>query len=504
MADQFRADALGCFGNPIVRTPNLDRLAAGGVGFENAFVQSPVCMASRAAIHTGRYPRTCRVPSMGLLPPDEVTLAETLKRHGYATGTFGKLHLTPMGTQWLDRHQAHEDDDALSFLEPTGLTAPHWRAVARDPCKRNFGFDVAVGVGDMLWGHYFDWLGRVAPEHVPHAASESWGIGRGGFKFGDSPPATRLFPEHVRDFFDSHLPAEVHPSQFIVDQARAFVRANRDRPFFVHCSFVDPHHPFNAPIPYNRAYAPGEMPLPAPLDAAACFPPDLPPPVARSVARGRTFPPELWQWMLANYYGMVSHVDHCAGALLDEIRSQGLWEDTVVVFIADHGEYAGDHHLLYKGSLHFDSLMRVPMIVAHGNRAQAGRRVRALVQEIDVYPTIMGLLGLPIHAGVQGKDLSAVVLGGSEDGYEVVTCELDTLPDATYQTSQTVRTAEWKLEVFPLAGTGMLFDIKNDPGETRNLYRDPAHARVRDALTFDLLRHLCQSKDPLPIRLRGA
>lgn len=118
MADQLRADALGCMGNPIVRTPQIDRIAGEGVTFRQAFTNCPVCMASRAAIHTGRYPRSLRIRSMGILLPDEITLAETFKRNGYRTGLFGKLHFTPMGYT-LDRLNCeYELDDMHATKDP--------------------------------------------------------------------------------------------------------------------------------------------------------------------------------------------------------------------------------------------------------------------------------------------------------------------------------------------------------------------------------------------------
>ncbi|MBI3974356.1 MAG: sulfatase-like hydrolase/transferase [Chloroflexi bacterium] len=503
MTDQHRADALGCMGNAIVRTPNFDRLAARGVVFENAFVQSPVCMASRAAIHTGRYPRSTRVRSMGLLPPEEITLAEALKRAGYVTGTFGKLHLTSMGYTLYDLGDDHEIDDARPFLEPCGILTTGMVAAAADPCKQRYGFDVTVGAGDMTWGYYLDWLQAVAPEHVKHHCAENWGLGRAGVQFGDSPPATRMFYPPIRDFFDSHLPAEVHPSRFIVEQTLRFIRANRDRPFFAHCSFVDPHHPFNAPPPYNRLYDPADMPVPAAVGPERWVPPGMPRGVQAHIAKTADSPPELWQWALANYYGMISHVDACVGRLLDGLETLGLADNTLIVFIADHGEYAGDHRMLYKGSLHFDSILRVPFVVSWGSRLQP-RRIQALVQEIDVYPTVMALLGLPSHAGVQGRDLSSMLLGGPEAGYHHVTCELDALLDTSFVPSQTIRTAEWKLEIFPVDRTGLLFDLRDDPAEQHNLFFDPGYAKIREELTFDLLQHRYETKDPLPIRLRGA
>lgn len=498
MADQLRADALGYAGDPIVRTPHLDRLARGGVIFENMFVQTPVCMASRAAIFTGRYPRSVRVPSMGVLPPTETTLAEELRRAGYATGLFGKLHFTPMGFTTQTLGHDYETNDATPFLAAAGIDTVANRAAAADPMKRRYGFDVEKGCGDHTWGHYLDWLQEASPEHVRHHVSENWGLGRQGVTYGASPPASRVFHPTVSDFFDSHLPAEVHPSTWMVQEALAFARQNRSRPWFAHVSFVDPHHPFNAAEPFNRRYDPAE------IDREACFPPGLPDAVAGKIRRFAAAGPEFWQWVRANYYGMISHLDWCVGRLLDGLAALGALDDTLIVFTADHGEYCGDHRLLYKGSLHFDGIMRVPFAVTWANQLAAGRRVGAMTQQIDIYPTVLSLLGLPIHAGVQGQDLSGTLRGGPEAGYARVTCELDQLPDPQYVPSHTIRGPEWKLSYFPVARTGMLFNLLDDPGERFNRFFDPGCARVREALMMDLVQHLYETKDPLPKRLSQA
>ncbi|MFC1712725.1 sulfatase [Candidatus Poribacteria bacterium] len=504
MTDQQRADALSCMGNPIVNTPNLDRLAAGGVAFEQAFINCPVCMASRAAIHTGRYPRSIRVPSMGILPPDEITIAETLKRAGYRTGMFGKLHFTPEGYTRDTLESDYEIIDVSPFLKPAGVLSSATKAAVEDPFKRNYGFDVNFAVADSNWGHYLDWLQEVSPQHVKHHVAENWGRGREGVTYGASPPSKRMFHPFVSDFFDSHIPPDLHPSYFIVEKAKEFVRANRERPFFAHISFVDPHHPFNAPMEFNRMYEPAEMPVPPAFDREKCYPPGLPEGVVKVIERRATYPTELFQWALANYYGMISHIDWCVGRLLDELESLNISQNTIIIFLSDHGEYVGDHRLLYKGSLLFDGLMRIPLIVSCGADRSRGQRVKAMVQEIDIYPTIMSLVGLPIHTGVQGQDLSGMMQGDSQEGCGRVICELDNLPDRQYAATYAVRNEEWKLIYYPGMRTGMLFNLVADPGELNNLYFEDAFADMRQELMYDLLDHFCTSKDPLPIRLSQA
>ncbi|MHC4716248.1 MAG: sulfatase family protein, partial [Planctomycetota bacterium] len=201
-------------------------------------------------------------------------------------------------------------------------------------------------------------------------------------------------------------------------------------------------------------YDPAEMPPPREFDRRRCFPPGLPEGVARAIETRADWPDELFQWALASYYGMISHIDWCLGRLLDELDALGLAEDTLIVFVSDHGEYVGDHRLLYKGSLLFDGLMRVPLIVRQGRTLSPGRRIDAMVQTIDIYPTVMSLLGLTSHPGVQGRDLSEMLRGGERGGYDRVTCELDDLPDTQYAATWAIRSDEWKLIHYPTARTG--------------------------------------------------
>jgi arylsulfatase A-like enzyme len=537
MADQLRADALGCAGNSIVQTPNLDALARGGVGFNNAYVQCPVCMASRAAIHTGRYPRALRMPSMGILPPEETTIAETLRRNGYATGMFGKLHLTPMGyTRLVLNSETPLDVD--HFLGAAGVDSPWSRAAAEDPMKRSYGFDETVGVEDSLWGHWLDWLEHESPEHARYAQAENWRASRSALKYGEH--ARRMFHPTVSDFFDSRIPAELSASRFIVDRSIDYIRRTAEKPFFVHCSFVDPHHPFNAPEPFNRMYEPADMPPPPPAELST-YPAALRGKAAETIERMQSFPDELLQWAQANYYGMISNIDDCIGRLLTALDELGLRDNTIIVFTSDHGDHVGGRHrLVYKSPPLFDDIMRVPFIInwpgsARGGGIQAGRRIDGLVQEIDIYPTIMSLLGLPIHGGVQGHDLTPLFAYGETESaekptsgppwgdppasgkpgaarpvhaaspaYDRVFCELDDLPDPVYVSNAAVRTRDWKLNYFHHSRSGLMFDLRNDPNETVNLFDDPGYADRRWELTAQLLDTYDEMKDPLPHRLTQA
>jgi len=246
------------------------------------------------------------------------------------------------------------------------------------------------------------------------------------------------------------------------------------------------------------------MPVPPEFDRAKCYPPGLPEGVRSAIEKRATYPDELFQWALGNYYGMIAQIDDCVGILLDELESLGLAEDTIVIFTSDHGEYVGDHRLLYKGSMPFEGLWRVPLIFSWGGQLRSGSRVDAMVEEVDIYPTVMSLLGLSVHGGVQGRDLSGALRGEPFEGRKLVTCELDDLPDGQYAASVAVRSEEWKLVYYPVARTGMLFNLREDPGELENRYFDEGARSVRHEMMMHLLDHFCTSKDPLPVRLSQA
>ncbi len=158
MTDQQRADSMGCMGNEVARTPNIDRLAEEGILFSNAYCQSPVCMASRAVAFTGRYPSAIPVRGMGLLPPDEVTTPEMFQRSGYSTGGFGKLHLTP---QLYTRDVLGSDKPILDVK--TYADDAKIKCVPDDPFKKNYGFQTHVGCDDALQGEHRRWLEKVKP-----------------------------------------------------------------------------------------------------------------------------------------------------------------------------------------------------------------------------------------------------------------------------------------------------------------------------------------------------
>ena len=485
MTDQHRADCLGCMGHPVVQTPHLDALARGGVVFENAFCQSPVCMASRGSLFTGRYPEAIGIRGMGVLPPWEVTFPEMLKRRGYRTAAFGKVHLTP---EQYTRDHLKSDVPVLDWRRFAGPACiPDF---IDDPCKTDYGFDIHVGCDDANQGHFKHWLEQREPDLAVLPAR----------------PATNDEP---RDLFVSPYPSRSHQSTFITESCLDFLSSGEtDTPWFAFCSFIAPHHPFEAPQDQIDRYDAGTIPLPE--VKGGVDPAFIPSPMAEAIDEIHRFPAEVQRRIVRHYLASISLIDDNVGRLVDALEQTGQLENTLVLFIADHGEFLGNHGLLRKPSLHYDEVMQVPLIVRLPGGAGAGRRVSGLVELTDVCPTLLGLLDLPIHPGVQGKDWSTALQGGDDIGRDDVYSDMFDLDPMVcagatgpYGAVQTLRRSDWKLNVYPTAGPeyGQLFDLRSDPDESHNLYGAPAHRPKREEMLWRLLQRQHRNTDPLPLRL---
>ncbi|MFP4026811.1 MAG: sulfatase [Candidatus Brocadiia bacterium] len=486
MCDQLRWDAVGFTGNNIVSTPNLDRIADMGTVFEQAYVQSPVCVTSRACMLTGRYLQNLNMANgCAVLDPWEVTVPQLFQQAGYATGMFGKLHLTP---QQYTRDELNSDrpiTNAEPFLEPAGFQAP----MPGEPYRQNYGFQEVVGFEDALWGEYIDWLEK---------RDES--LGRDVRKWKHGGEDTGVFDgvapgSPLGDTGAVNIPAELHPSSFIAESAVEFFQRRHDeQPCFMHVSFVDPHHPWDPPAEIARHYPPDEMPLPRQESCPIEWPQSL----AERASDFSDVTPELTRTVTAYYYAMIETIDRAVGRVVEAIEEAGELQNTIFVFVADHGELLGDYGLFRKGSYHFDCMMRTPCLLSAPGMLPQGRRVKGLIESIDLAPTLLSVAGVESHAGMQGKDMAPALRSGDTIGKDRVYCEMYTAPWGPYVTCWTLRTEGAKLNYYPQDEVGHLFDLNEDPEEIRDLWALPAYRKLRDEMMAGLLRAQHEQADPLP------
>lgn len=514
ITDQHRADHLGCYGNGIVRTPHIDSLAARGIRFERFYVATPVCMPNRSTLMTGRMPSLHGARHNGIpLSLDATTFTDVLREAGYRTGLVGKCHLQNISgkeiIQGLPEHDPSLTQPAEGLREARRAARPPGRYDQELPAtwtnEPNFepdlpfyGFDhvaLAIGHGDEMNGHYARWLA----ERCDNTAR-----GRDNALPGESgaPQAWR-----------TRLSEELYPTTFVAEETIAFLEARaaaRDgRPFFLQCSFPDPHHPFTPPGRYWDMYDPAEIPTPH----AFRHPEDSRPPhlAALHAARadGKANPQGHTVFAvdenearaaIALNYGSITMIDDAIGRVLRRLADLGLAEDTVVVFTTDHGDFMGDHGLLLKGALHYQGLIRVPCIWADP-ADKARRSTDVLCGTLDLAPSILVRAGIAPFNGMQGKSLPSMAAGNR--GHDAIVVEehqrrsyMGFPPNFL---ARTLVTGRWRLTLYSCAEWGELYDLQDDPHEFFNLWDAPRHKELKAALTEQLLRQMMELSEGSPL-----
>lgn len=473
--DQQRWDTVSFLGHAGARTPGIDRLAASGTAFDRAYCQSPICTPSRASFLSGKYPIAHRVQRNGNAEcPDTLRLVPRLFRDaGYRTGLIGKLHLS--------RAQG---------------------VVERRPADD--------GYEEFYWSHHPD------PDWPEGHDYHDWLTGRGVDAKAIYDPERTIGPG---------VAAEDHQTTWAGERAESFIRRHAGQPWFLSIYLFDPHPPFDPPASHLARFDRAEMPAPifAESDLAhqarlfevdsqvrvAVDPrrgdPDSPlyePPGPRPAGANHDTPPETYDGKLvrACYHAMIALIDEMVSKLVAVLDETGQRQDTLVLFMSDHGELLGDHGLIYKGARFYEGLVRVPMIFSWPGRVREGVVSEALVELVDIPQTLLQAAGLPEGEGMQGKSLWPLLTGEVPADFhkDYVLCEyFDALgmPDARHTRASMYFDGRWKLSVYHSHGTGELYDLAEDPSEVNDLWEDPEHAPLRCTLTaraFDAMMRVCE------------
>jgi len=503
ITDQQRADHWGGAGNNAIRTPNIDRLAMEGVAFDRSYVANPVCMPARATLFTGRTPRKHGVRTNGIpLAWDIPTITEALRQAGYRTHGVGKMHLRPFEAP--NGYEPGELDPA-EFPE----SRPLWEAGrVKGLPQPYYGLekvDFAGGHGAWAWGDYASWLNEQHPD--------GWSLLQ--------PEAGKKTRFGAEQSWISAVPEELHCSTWVGDRAVEFLKghAGRSEPFFLWCSFPDPHHPYCPPEPWASMYDPAEVRLPTRREGELD---ELAPHFRRVYEEavplaGRRAPTKIgddqMREIIALTYGMISLVDKNVGRVMRALEKGGRREETVVVFMSDHGDMMGDHWMLNKGPFQFDGICRIPLIWAWPERFAAGVVTAALASQLDFAPTILDLAGVPIPEGSvprrpeapempaawPGRSLRPVLEGNTADVRDAVIIEND--EDYLGLRLRTLVTQDYQLTVYGGQEYGELFDLKEDPGQLHNLWDSTKHRELKRDLQRRLLHELIETDSALPRRL---
>ena len=487
LADQFRVDCLGHMGNDVIRTPNLDRLAAEGVSFTHAFNQAAPCGPSRMCIYTSRYMCSTRaINNHTPLRDAHEALPQQLRDAGWDPGLIGYNDYTP-------------DPDILS---PDDLRR---QSLTYDNCLPGFE---RVYYHEYDSDEYFAWLGEQGYDEalLSHAAIHQPDVPADG-------PG-----EHLPQHFPARYRAEHSECAYVTDRAIDYVRergaGEGDRGWVLSLNYIKPHPPNVCCAPYHDMYDPAQMPSAA--RAAAELTPSHP--YLRGLAPDALTDERHLREYQACYYGMITEVDDNLGRLFAALEDSGQWEDTLVVFSADHAEHLGDHYLTGKGQF-YDGGMRIPYIVRDPTPAADGTRgqVRGeLVEAIDSSPTIIQWLGLPQPDRFQGRSVLPLVRGEAYAPKPEIHYEFDYRGGALARGAAdpdehllwVVRDQRFKLvwfadpEVPPL-----LFDLEADPDELVNVadraeHRDTLLEYCQRLLRWRM-RHEDQRAEHWATQLRG-
>ncbi|HAI10789.1 MAG TPA: arylsulfatase [Phycisphaerales bacterium] len=439
--DQQRWDCSSLHGNPLDLMPNFDRLAQEQTHLANCFTCQPVCGPARSCLQTGQYATTTGVWKNGnILPTDRKNLATCFNEAGYHTGYIGKWHLA--GIKHNDR---------------TG-----GGIVPKD--KR---------------GGYQHWLGVEALEFSEHE-----------------------YKTVLYDNDDKPVTLPGYRSDAVADAGIRYIDEHQDEPFFLLMSFIEPHHQndkddYPAPDGYRERYA------------GKWCPPDLAALPSWSTTQGQEGSPTYnvtggtTQQHLGGYYGMVKRLDEAFGRVCDSLKSLDIMDDTIIMFISDHGCHFKTRNSEYKRSCH-ESSIRVPSLLS-GPGFEGKGRFPGVVSLVDLPPTLLDACGLDIPDTMQGHSMMPVLRGETSDWQEEILVQI-----SESHIGRAVRTKRWKYAVESVNGTedqkgsatqfkeAFLYDLHHDPYELCNLINQDSHAKVCDVMRERLLRRMDQAGEAKP------
>ncbi|PCJ56910.1 MAG: arylsulfatase [Planctomycetota bacterium] len=414
--DQQRSDTLGLL-NPLMKTPNLDRLAEEGCLYENAYSPNPVCIPARHNVLTGLTDKFHGFSANAMRPMKEAlpTIPQLLGDQQYHCEAIGKMHFSPMRNHHgFHRMQLMEetpkyrqDDDYLLYLKENGL-------------------------------------GNVQHQHgVRHL----------------------LYHQPQR----SLVPEKHHGSKWVADRTIDFLQKNQKDPFFLWVSWIQPHPPYNIPDEWAELYNDVDIPEPiAPIEYEK-----LPPKIRNASGIGDMTGdmPRIMRQKRA-YYSAISYVDHQLGRILDELDQQNLTEDTLIIFTSDHGEMLGDLGLFQKASP-YDGAAKIPFILKYPGKIAKGQRKLEFVDLNDVLPTILAAAGVEYNGQHELPGESLLVDNGQKDRSLQYSANGQIKYEHGANRWRMLRNEQYKYVQFYNGGFELFLDLENDPHENNNLMEGP-------------------------------
>ncbi len=468
-------------------------------------------MPNRATLATGRWPSAHGVRQNGIpLPLNATTFVDLLRAADFHTGLIGKLHLQNITSapshqrSKPGRDQQLDPPPELSEAVNWQRTSEAYRAESLEAWRNEphreivtpfYGFDhvrICSGDGDMVEGHYTAWLADQIDDpnaiRGPDAAI---------------PDDSYSAPQAYR----TRMPEELYPTRYIERESIAFLNEHVEncsgQPFYLQCSFPNPHHPFTPPGRYWDKYRPEDVSLPASFHANEEG--NLPPVegIVEGYERGKTEPEGFWpvsvterhaKELIALTYGMITMIDDAVGAVVKSLEELGLADNTILIFTSDHGDYMGDQGMVLKLGLHRSSIIRVPFVWCDPTRPTSGIRDGRLSGTVDIAATILDRVGLRPYHGMQGKSL----LNGDDirDGMVIEDFGVGIFRDPDSIAGMlTFVTETWRMGMFEGTNWGELYNLREDPHELNNLWDNSDHQTIKMELQERLIHQMIGLRD---------
>lgn len=471
-SDQQHFSTLGKV-NSKIKTPNLDRLADGGMMFTRAYCPNPTCTPTRASIITGMYPSQHGAWSLGTkLPEDTPTIGDYMHEMGYKTSLIGKAHFQPLYT--TDEFPSIESIPNLQNFD-------FWKNW-KDHMDNFYGFDHI----ELARNHTTEFL---VGQHYA-----MWMEEKGCTNWRD------YFMEPTGKMTDNNgglweIPEEFHYDTWIAERVNAKLDEHKenDEPFFMWASFFDPHYPQIVPEPWFSMYNPDDMDL----DEFSMSEHDNNPPYFKKAfeknpdfseykegfgihglhSHSGVFDKEAMKKQIAVYYGMVSLMDKYIGKILDKLDELGLSENTIVVYTTDHGDMYGQHGFIAKCVFHYEDLLKIPMLARYPNHIPAGSVSDSLQSLVDLAPTFLSYCDAKIPNTMTGIDEKQVWNGEIERLRKHVIIENHHTP--TTMNMRTYVDQRYKITIHSGREYGEMYDLQEDPEERNNLWTSEAHKDLK-------------------------
>ncbi len=497
ITDAHRADHLSCYGNKILKTPNIDELAKDGVRFTNCFCNNPICMPNRATMITGLYPNVHGVRSNGInLNEDIPTITKTLQKRGWHTAAIGKIHHQFWLAPFKHKYKSAENLDSWTSFKGENY-----------PVRENFplpyyGYDeveLISGNGTVCAGHYTEWLEERAPDIAE-----------------DMKKRVRNY-DYLFSLFCKEINEELYNTTYVKERTQAFLERHEgekygNKPFYLHCSFPDPHYPLYPPKRFQNMYRPEDIEIPSSFhDIKNLYNHEFLGPLLKNPPFKRAFIRESTEEevrkLIALTYASIAYVDHSIGQILALLEKLGYSDNTIVIYTSDHGDLMGDHGLLFKGPCPFNGVLQLPMIWKVPGLTKSGGIAESLVSSIDYPKTILNILQIPERhhsPDMQGYDLTAILKNPNEKIRDCVFIENDEEIGPLKARLRHLITDDYKLTVYEGSGNfGDIYDRKNDPDELNNLWNNNDFKEKRFELVNKLLQENLKVQTQYPKRIAG-